>query len=88
MEIVVHSKKSLFQQKLQKKLYHFNRNSQFWSVMQKMIQLDIPSRSWTKKSDSQCCWESYSDSTQKPPSLHDSDFGSDSATLFLTTKNA
>ena len=33
MEIVVHSKKSLFQQKYQKKLYHFNRNSQFRSVM-------------------------------------------------------
>ena len=30
MEIVVHSKKSLFQQKFHKKLYHFNRNSQFW----------------------------------------------------------
>jgi len=27
MEIVVHSKNSLFQQKFQKKLYHFNRNS-------------------------------------------------------------
>jgi len=33
MEIVVHSKKSLFQQKFQKKLYHFNRNTQFRSVM-------------------------------------------------------
>jgi len=33
MEIVVHSKKSLFQQKFQKKLYHFNRNFQFRSVM-------------------------------------------------------
>jgi len=29
MEIVVHSKKSLFQQKFQKKLYHFKRNSQW-----------------------------------------------------------
>jgi len=29
MEIAVHSKKSLFQQKFQKKLYQFNRNSQF-----------------------------------------------------------
>jgi len=27
VEIVVHSKKSLFQQKFPKKLYHFNRNS-------------------------------------------------------------
>jgi len=27
MEIVVHSKKSLFQQKFQNKFYHFNRNS-------------------------------------------------------------
>jgi len=32
MEIVVHSKKSLFQQKFQKKLYKFNRNSKFRSV--------------------------------------------------------
>jgi len=31
MEIVVHSTKSPFQQKFQKKLYHFNRNSQFKS---------------------------------------------------------
>ena len=52
MEIVVHSKKSLIQQKFQKKLYHFNRNSQFRSVMWKMIQLGIRSR--TKKSDSEC----------------------------------
>ena len=44
MEIVVHSKKSLFQQKVQKKLYHFSRNSQFRSVMWKMMQLDIRSR--------------------------------------------
>ena len=33
VEIVVHSKSSLFQQKFQKKLYHFKRNSQFRSVM-------------------------------------------------------
>jgi len=33
MEVVVHSKKSLFQQTFQNKLYHFNRNSQFRSVM-------------------------------------------------------
>jgi len=33
MEIVVHSKKSLLQQKFQKKLYHFNRNFQFKSVI-------------------------------------------------------
>jgi len=52
VEIVVHSKKSLFQQKFQKKLYHFNRNSHFKSVILKMIQLDIQSRSRTKKSDS------------------------------------
>jgi len=26
MEIVVHSKKALFQQKFQKKFYHFSRN--------------------------------------------------------------
>jgi len=32
-EILVHSKKSLIQQKFQKKLYHFNWNSQFRSVM-------------------------------------------------------
>jgi len=35
MEIVVHSKKSLFQQKFQKKLYHFNKKSQFKSVVKK-----------------------------------------------------
>jgi len=35
MEMVVHSKKSLIQQKFQKKLYHFNRNSQFRSVVSK-----------------------------------------------------
>ena len=33
MEIVVHSKKDLFEPEFQKKLYHFNRNSQFRSVM-------------------------------------------------------
>jgi len=33
MEIVVHSKKSLFQQKFQKKLYNLNTNTQFRSVM-------------------------------------------------------
>jgi len=49
MEIVVHSKKSLFQQKFQKKLYHFNRNFQFRSECDvKMIQLNTRSRSWTK----------------------------------------
>jgi len=32
MEIVVHSN-NLFQQKFQKKLYHFNRNSQLRSLM-------------------------------------------------------
>ena len=44
MEIVVHSKKSLLQQEFQRKLYHCNRNSQFKSVILKMIQLDIRSR--------------------------------------------
>jgi len=33
MEIIVHSKKSVFQQKFQKKLFYFNRNSQFGSVI-------------------------------------------------------
>jgi len=33
MEIVVHNKKSLFQQKFQKKLCHCNRNSQLKIVM-------------------------------------------------------
>jgi len=33
MEIVVHSKNSLFEQKFHKKLYHYNRNSQLRSVM-------------------------------------------------------
>jgi len=33
MEIVVHSKNYLFQQKFYKKLHHFNRNSQLRSVM-------------------------------------------------------
>jgi len=55
MEIVVYSKKSLLQQKFQKKLYHFNRNSQFRSVIQKMIQLDILNRTKKSDSDSQCC---------------------------------
>jgi len=54
MEIVVHSRKSQFQQKFQNKLYYFNSNRQFKGVMQKMIQLDIQSRSWAKKS----VWES------------------------------
>jgi len=57
--------------KFQKKLYHFNRNSQLRSVMWKMIQLDIQSR--TKKSDSD------SHSTHKPPTPYDS--GSYSAPL-------
>jgi len=61
MEIVVQSKKSLFQQKFQKKLYHFHRNFQFRSVMLKIIQLDIRSR--TQKSES--------DATQKSPTLYD-----------------
>jgi len=33
-----------FNKKFQKKLYHFNRNSQLGSVIYKMIQLDIRSR--------------------------------------------
>jgi len=33
MEIVVHSKKFLFQQVFRRKMCHFNRNSQFRSVM-------------------------------------------------------
>jgi len=33
MKIMVNSKKSLFQQMFQNKLYHFNRNSQLRSVM-------------------------------------------------------
>ena len=44
MEIVVHSKKSLFQQKFQKKLYHFDGNSQVRNVMWKLIKWDIRSR--------------------------------------------
>jgi len=43
------------QQKFQKKLYHFNRNSQFKSAILKMIQLDIRSRTKKSDSDSQCC---------------------------------
>jgi len=39
MEIAVHSKKSLFQQKFLKKLYHFNRNSKF---LGEKIQLRLP----------------------------------------------
>jgi len=41
--------------KFQKKLYHFNRNSQFRSGSWKMIQLDIRSRTKKSDSDSQCC---------------------------------
>jgi len=48
IEIVVYSKDSLFQ----KKLYHFNWNSQIRIVMQRIIQLDLRSRSRTKKYDS------------------------------------
>ena len=48
MEIVMHKQKSLFQQKFHNKLYHFNRNSQFKSVISKMIQLGIRSRSRKK----------------------------------------
>jgi len=48
MEIVVHRKKSLIQQKFQKKFYYFIKNSQFRSVMWKMIQWDTRSRSWQK----------------------------------------
>ena len=33
MEIVVHNKNSLFQDKFQKKLYHFNRNTQLKIVL-------------------------------------------------------
>jgi len=61
MEIVVHSKTSPSQPQFQKKLCHLNRNYQFRSVIQKMIQLGIRNRSRTKKSDSdfnsnsQCC---------------------------------
>ena len=50
MEIVVHSKKSMFQQKFQKKLHDFNRNSQFRSVIQN-IQLEI----WSWIFLSECC---------------------------------
>ena len=45
MEIVEHSKNSLYQQKFQKKWYHFNRIAQLSSVMQEMIQLDFQSES-------------------------------------------
>ena len=48
MEIVVHSKNSLFQYKFQKKLYHFNRYSQLRSVMYKTIQFDFRRRSRAK----------------------------------------
>jgi len=33
MEIVILCKNFLFQQKFQKKLHHFNRNSQVWGVI-------------------------------------------------------
>jgi len=69
MEIVVHSNKPLFQQTFRKKLYHFNRNSQFRSVMSK-IQFDIRSR--TKNPTS---------SVKKP--THPKTSGTDYATLIL-----
>jgi len=50
MEIVVHSKNSLFQQKFYEKLYHFNRNSHLTSVMQKNDPIGLPKSD--KKSDS------------------------------------
>jgi len=57
MEIVLHSKESLFQQKFQKKLDYFNRNFQLMNVMLKMIQLDFQSRTQTKNPTptSTCC---------------------------------
>jgi len=53
MEIVVHCKNSLFQEKFLKKFYHFNRSSQITSVMCKMIKWDFRSRSRTFLSDSE-----------------------------------
>jgi len=48
---MVHPKNYLFQQKLHKKLYHFNKNSQLGSVMQKKV-IELDFRGQTKKSDS------------------------------------
>jgi len=73
MEIVVHSTKPLFQQKFQKKLNHFNRNSQFRKCYIKTIQLEIWRRTKKSDSDTQACQESNSDSTQKPPTPYESD---------------
>jgi len=65
MEIVTDTKKYLFQQKFHKKLYQFNRNSQFKSVMQKLSSW-APGVGLRQKSQC-CCSESDSASTQKPP---------------------
>jgi len=50
---MVHRKKSI-STKASKKLYYFNKNTQFKSVILKMIPLDIRSRSKKFDSDSQC----------------------------------
>jgi len=50
MEIVVHSKKTMFQQKFQKEIVPFRQEFPTKECDVKMIQLDIRSR--TKKSDS------------------------------------
>jgi len=42
MEIVVHSKKPLFQQTIRRKLYHFNKNPLPRSVMSKNDPLGLP----------------------------------------------
>jgi len=68
MEIVVHSKKSLFQQKFQKKLYHLNKYSQFKSVILKIIQLDI----WSLTNKSTLTPSVVRNPTPTPPKTSDS----------------
>jgi len=72
MEIVVHSKNSLFELKFQKKLYHFNRHELGFITYVCDVKSDsigFPESKSDKKSDSNswCNQESDNDSTQKPP---------------------
>jgi len=54
MEIMVHSKKSLFQQKFQKKFYHFNSISQL-GVWCKKWSNWVSGVDKKSDSDSHCC---------------------------------
>ena len=75
MEIVlIHSKNSLFQQKLQKKLSHFNRHDLWFLTYESDVKTySIGHSESEKKSDTDSYCSQDSDSTQKPPTPCDSD---------------